>query len=132
MKVLIVGSGMYVCGKNIQDYDGTIGPALLEAFKSNFVTSITIFSRSEESAQNACDILQGLQQQMSVRCPIDTITSIDNVDNKDYDCAIIYSTNFMPFFNFISEKGLHILVVKPMATTTTEARDMINAVNTAK
>ena len=134
MKVLIVGSGMYVCGKNIQDYDGTIGPALLEAFKSNFVTSITIFSRSEESAQNACDILQGLQQQMSIRCPIDTITSIDNVDNKDYDCAIICTPDKLHahFSILLAKKGLHILVVKPMATTTTEARDMINAVNTAK
>ena len=38
----------------------------------------------------------------------------------------------MHFSILLAKKGLHILVVKPMATTTTEARDMINAVNTAK
>ena len=133
MKVLIIGSGMYVCGRDTPNYDGTIGPALLEAFKLNLITSIDIYARSLQSAKNACNTLNALQKLMNTACKITSISSLENVNSDDYDCAIICTPDHLHahYAILLAKRGLHLLVVKPMATSTEEGISMIKAVQSA-
>ena len=59
MKMLIVGSGMYVRG-DMDIYAGTIGPAAIEAARLGLIDSVDIYSLSTNGEKKCVDWLKKL------------------------------------------------------------------------
>lgn len=138
--VLVVGGGMYVTGRGTSTY-GTILPALLEARRAGQVGRIILATTSAVTAASSLDRLRELAGKMAVE-----------VDSAAFPAAGCNSQAYMkavatcqPQAVIVSvpdhlhaeigvpliERGLHCLMVKPMATSMAEARALANAARAA-
>lgn len=136
LNVLVVGGGMYVTGRGTSGY-GTIMPALLEAQKLGQIDQITIATTNEESAKYALDHSRELAESMGVDF-VGTAFPEKGSDPKAYlkacehaapDIAIVSVPDHLHCEVTLPllEKGIHCLLVKPMAPTLDEAKQMAAA-----
>lgn len=136
MDILVVGGGMYVAGKGTQT-NGTIIPALLEGRRNGLVGRLGVVTTSSKSAGENANRVHQLAGVMGVESQCETFPKIGASQTAYLDAA----NKFKPDAVIISvpdhlhatisialiEKGLHCLVVKPMAPTLKEARAMLEA-----
>jgi predicted dehydrogenase len=139
--ILVVGAGMYVCGRGTEGY-GTIMPALLEGRKQGLVGKLGVVSTSRGSADRALERITNLAKLMNVDPQCKTFPKHEK-DNVAYKHA---ANEFKPDAVIVSvpdhlhasvsipliEKGIHCLVVKPMAPTFAESDAMTKAAERAK
>lgn len=137
MKVLLIGAGMYVTGRNVDGSRGTIGPALMEAVRAGLVVSGSVATTRVESSREGCDALAGLAQEMGVECPFAPFPVVGN-DPRAYiqaaqechpDAAIISVPDHLhaEIAVEMASLGIHCLVVKPMADSLAGAKRMLEA-----
>jgi predicted dehydrogenase len=134
MKVLVVGAGMYVTGRN-NSGTGTILSSLAELSRKIDFGKITIASKSEssrESVDSATErINRILQTQIDIgftalgEKPLERLSALCR--NEKYDLAIISVPDHLHFENarVILENNIHCLLVKPLTPTAREARELI-------
>ncbi|MCM8790603.1 MAG: Gfo/Idh/MocA family oxidoreductase [Candidatus Omnitrophica bacterium] len=139
INVVVVGGGMYVCGRGVEGY-GTIMPALLEAKRHDQVGQVVIVTTKSSSAraaskktialgrlmgvnadikyypQNGCDVKAYKKVLRNIRTPAACIIAVP--DSLHADIA-----------EYSIEHGFHTLVVKPLATTVKEVKRLIKAQN---
>ena len=139
-RVLVVGAGMYTCGKGKNEY-GTILPSLIEANNLGIVDEISIVTRSSDSLHHANEKCKIIKEAMRSNITIDIhqadMTDINQVDNilKKFlpDAAIIsvpdhiHSKVSIPIIN----NRISCLVVKPMATKIQDGLEMLEALKNA-
>lgn len=136
MNIVIVGAGMYVCGRNTEGY-GTVMPAVMEWSNSRRLGEVHIVSSCRKSAKSAERKIDSLVRNIGMRIPVAYHPKGVRRDPLCYRqvfeeirkpaCAIIAVPDTM--HAKIAEEairmGLHVLVVKPLAPTLREVSNLI-------
>jgi len=136
LDVLIVGGGMYVAGRG-SETPGTIGPALLEARRTGLVGRITVATTSEQTAQDVKMRLSAIAKDMGVDEAVaafpaagsDKTAYLTAIEASKPDVAVVVVPDHLhaDICEAICDRGIHCLVVKPMAPDTASATRMVAA-----
>jgi predicted dehydrogenase len=134
LNILIVGGGMYVCGRGTDNF-GTILPAVLEAKKKGYINKIFLSTTSSQSSKIACKQFVILKKLMNVDFQIDFFPKnnknnnsyLDVINKNNIDAAIVAVPDHLhaEICIKIIKQSIHCLVVKPLAPTVIEAKKMI-------
>ena len=140
INVLIIGGGMYVTGKGTTS-NGMIMPALLEARRHGMVSGLGLVTTSADSANENRERINDLAQLMGVDSQCECFPKsghneqayLETVEQFIPDAVIVSVPDHLHASVSIPliEKGIHCLVVKPMATTLAEADAMTVAAKKA-
>lgn len=137
LDILVCGGGMYVAGRGADGYDGTIMPALLEGRRQGLIGRIAIATTRPATAEAAAAATARLAQAMGV----DGTVEVWPKDGPSAQAFLDAAASFRPHAAAVSvpdhlhaavaaplaEKGIHCLVVKPLAGTLSDARAMAEA-----
>lgn len=137
MDLIIIGTGMYVCGKDNTDY-GTILPAVLSYIKkNNFIKNIHIVGTKKKSLIEIKKKYKILSQKLKIKINIKFYPNDDNIQKDDY-IKILKSTNkFCPViisvpdhlhFKIVNDcmrHFKHTLIVKPFVKKYNEAQKIL-------
>ncbi len=127
LSVLIVGSGMYVTGRGIPEYQGTIGPALIEAARYGMVERLGIVSGSPDSGLEGRSVLLGLAKQMGVKVEISSFGSIEIALAEFRPSAAVVAVPdhlHLSISKTLIQERVHCLMVKPLANNYEAAQEM--------
>lgn len=136
LNVVIIGTGMYVCGRGTDGY-GTIIPALFEWKKENALNEVYIAGTNPAGLKIAKSRIRELGRSMNINISIRYFPQGKRIDPECYKqavknisrpaCAIIAvpDNKHSEIAGYAMKEGLHVLVVKPLAATLKEARDLI-------
>lgn len=135
VNVLVVGAGMYVCGRGTEGM-GTILPALVLAQTQGLIEDIFISAHTFEGASIVKNKNEELNAFMSTNTSVVTFPTSLTIRNSLEEaiekvphprCAIIATPDdtHTEIAIKLMEKGFHLLVVKPLAPTTTEVERLI-------
>jgi predicted dehydrogenase len=137
LSVLVVGAGMYVRGDS-KGYHGTIGPALLEGVRKGLVQRICVVTTSKETAEYAVRALRALADDMGLTgVALQALEPSDDLGKLAADtgcqaaCVSVPDHLHEDICVDLAEAGVHILVVKPMASSLAGALRMYAAAKTA-
>lgn len=135
LEIIIVGAGMYVCGKNTEGY-GTILPAVFEAYRAGLVKRIHLTAATGNSAEQARRKAAELKDIMRVNPDIafypagmdDEQAYLAAVAAVRGPCAAIVSVPDHLHFKITSSlirKNIHVQVVKPLVPSVKETIELI-------
>jgi len=134
--ILIIGGGMYVSGKGTTS-EGTILPALLEGLRQGLVGRLGLVTTSANSANENRELFHSLTQRMGLegQCECfpksgnNELAYLEAVEQFKPDAVVVSVPDHLHASVSIAliKKGLHCLVVKPMAPTLEEADAMTEA-----
>lgn len=134
--VLVVGGGMYVTGRGTNSC-GTILPALLESRRAGEVGRIILATTSANTAASSLDRLLELAGKMAVEVDSAAFPAAGCNSQAYLDAVAAYQPHAVivavpdhlhaEIGVPLIERGLHCLMVKPMATSMAEARALTNA-----
>ena len=65
LEVLIIGTGMYVCGRGTDGY-GTILPSVMQAYRDGLVSRIVVAGTRESSIKFLNNQVEALRQQLGI------------------------------------------------------------------
>lgn len=136
VEILVVGAGMYVCGKGTDGY-GTILPALFEGYRQGLVSRIHIAATSRTSAENVLLKVAELEKILGIEPKIRVYPTGEEYNAKAYLLALeegsgpwaaIVSVPDQLHFKIsrnLMEKGVHLQVVKPLVAKVDEVRRLL-------
>ncbi len=128
MKILIVGAGMYVTGRDGSG-TGTILSAIAQYSKTQTVHEVTVVSPSEGNAAVVEQESKRINETLGTSCNV-TFKQVSNTDDLDdlrsfneFDAAIVSVPDHLHFqyAAYTLEAGIPTLVVKPLTPTLKEA-----------
>ena len=137
LNILIIGAGMYVCGRGTDEY-GTIMPAVLEWTKENNLGDVYVAATGPKSVRVAKRKINQLQRKMDVAVSLTYFPQGKRQDEECYKealkripkpavCIVAVPDNLHKDIAATAMKeGLHTLVVKPLAPTTKEVYELID------
>ena len=137
LNILVVGTGMYTCGRGTDGF-GTIMPALLKWAKDNSLEDIYIAGTSPSGVKAARDKIHRLSKDMGVETIVHYFPRGTKKDKKCYleaikkipkpACAIVAVPDNLhkEVAGAAIQAGLHALVVKPVVSTVKELRELIS------
>ncbi|MEI6311015.1 MAG: Gfo/Idh/MocA family oxidoreductase [Bacteroidota bacterium] len=133
MKIVVIGSGMYVTGREGTG-SGTILASLIQLAKYKKIDSILIVSKSATSESHVnkatAEINQKLGSSIAVDflCIANGIADLENIfKSKTFDAAIVSVPDAL-HFDYVKSCITHqipTLVVKPLTPTYAEAKELI-------
>jgi len=142
LNVLIIGGGMYVCGRGSSKNDfGTILPAVLEARKNNLIENISVATTSNNSSIYVKKILNKLSKLINTdnQCNIfpknnNNSAYLDAIKNEKPDVCIICVPDHLHCKIAVDVMNLkiHCLIVKPLTTSLKNAKLMTRIANKNK
>ncbi len=136
MNVLVIGTGMYAVGRGTASF-GTLLPGILEWRRTGGVGDLYVAGTSPEGVGAAREKIDALQSVTGVRVPVRYFPTGDRPDPQAYReairaiprpaCAVIATPDELhrEMAGAAIEAGLHCLVVKPLAPTVREVRELI-------
>lgn len=135
INILVIGAGMYVCGRGTDGY-GTIMPAIFEWKKKNDINDIYIAGNTLNGINFAKKKIGELKKNLNVEVPIEFFPEVENDPNCFKEairriskpaCAIVAVPDNLhkKIAEAAVKEGLHTLVVKPLVTNLKEAKDLI-------
>ncbi len=137
LRILLVGGGMYVTGRGADGYRGTIAPAVLEARRAGQIGALSVTTTNADSANGAAAKIKALGDEMGVDggCSVFPASGADEkafikaAEETNADAAIIAVPDHLHADITIPllECGIHCLVVKPMADSPENAKQMAAA-----
>ncbi|MFC1595710.1 Gfo/Idh/MocA family protein [Candidatus Margulisiibacteriota bacterium] len=135
LNILVVGAGMYVCGKGT-DSLGTILPSLVEAKKSGLVDDIIVAATSDKSIEILNGKLEKINNILGANTSVigypqegrDDQCYLRAINEHNIDCAIVSVPDHLhtSITENLIKKGFHVLVVKPLAPTVEEVKHLIS------
>jgi len=144
LNILIVGAGMYVCGRGTSGY-GSVLPMLYQASRNNIVGKVGICATSYESIKKCLNKNKELEKKFNRQLDIITWPDKKNTNNNKsyidavtsdivFDCAIIVVPDHLHFeiAKVLISKKIHVIIVKPFtpdinsAIKLTEIADKLN------
>ncbi len=141
LDILVVGGGMYVTGRGSDGYAGTVMPALLEGRRRGLVGRLAVATTRADSAMEAAATTEALALRMDVDDQCDaypekgesTQAFVGALDAFTPDAAIVSVPDHLHARITVplAERGIHCLVVKPLAGTLADARAMVAAAESA-
>lgn len=136
LDVLIIGAGLYVCGKGTDGY-GTILPAVYESKRLNKnIENVHCVSTSLESSQNLLKKADELKNKTGVALNIKAYPNTKEKNHLAYKeilknfkkpaCAIIAVPDHLHYqiAKDCLEFGIHVLIVKPLTPTYAEGAEL--------
>ncbi len=134
LRVLIVGAGMYVCGRGTTGF-GTILPTVYEAYRDGLIEKVCVAATNPSSIKSLQEKVKGLNRVMGVTLPIEGFPQ-EKPDPYAYKkllssfephCAIVTVPDHLHFRTTVEimRKNVHALVMKPLVPTLREARLLI-------
>lgn len=139
LNVLVVGAGVYVCGRGTDGY-GTILPALYRAKKEGLVGRVSIAATNPQSMAALTEKSKALNDIFGFDLNPELYPKGKKRDGHAYhkaigdtlkpDCAIVCVPDHLHFeiAGHLIRQGLHCLVVKPLAPTVAEVRELTHLV----
>ena len=136
VEILVVGAGMYVCGKGTEGY-GTILPALFEGYRQGMVSRIHLAATSRASAENVLLKVAELEKILGIEPKISVYPTGEEYNDKAYLqaleegsgpwAAIVSVPDHLHFkiSKNLMEKGVHLQVVKPLVAKVDEVRRLL-------
>ena len=135
--ILIIGAGMYVCGRGTKDF-GTILPALFEwQRKNSSIRRINVCATNPDSAIECNNRVKQLSEKMDVRIDVDVYPRSGPKDQNSYkkviekfpalSCAIVVVPDHL-HKDIVADclnAGIPTLVVKPLTTSVKDAKELI-------
>ena len=136
MKLLVIGSGMYVKGSKENDH-GTIIPGLLESIKKNLVDEICFVSTQSASSKDCVCKTLTLARKLKIKLKKKAIHFYPGkglklyqqaLKNNDPDAVIVATPDHTHFeiCKHIILKNKNLLVVKPLVSKSIEAKKLID------
>ena len=134
--VLVVGAGMYVCGRGTAGV-GTVLPTLVCAQRSGLVNQIFVAGTSAESLRAVQTKLSKINNSLGTNVDIQGYPSNGQTDPFAYRvaladlprpaCGIVVVPDQLhaSISADLIRAGLHVLVVKPLTPTLEEARSLV-------
>ncbi|MFA6238881.1 MAG: Gfo/Idh/MocA family oxidoreductase [Bacteriovorax sp.] len=128
--VLVVGAGMYVCGRGTTGV-GTVLPALFKANANQLIDEIYVAAHSVNGVEivktkaKEANALMGTTVSVTIFPGLDE--AIDKISHPR--CAIIATPDdtHTEIAKKLMKEGFHLLVVKPLAPTVLEVEQLIEA-----
>lgn len=136
LNILVIGTGMYVCGKGTGEY-GTIMPAIYTWKKNNNIGEVYIAGTNPKGISAVKSKINGLCSLMDITFPIKYFPKGNLQDSECYReairkipkpaCAIVAVPDNLHrvIASRTIGRGLHTLVVKPLAPTLKEVKELI-------
>lgn len=134
IEVLIIGAGMYVCGRGTEGY-GTILPCVMQAYRDGVVRRIMVTGTQETSIRFLNQQLENLNQQLGLQVEIEGFPKED-IDPEVYrkalaqlgprGCVIVAVPDHLhgPIVRDVLEANRPVLVVKPFTPTVEEGQEL--------
>lgn len=124
MRILILGAGMYVTGRNNTGI-GTVLASVIQASKLIEIEDVTIVARSDNNTSIVNEKSKELNDQFNTDVKVNYRSSSDLnsflKDNK-FDCCIVSTPDDLHFeqIKTLYNNGIHVLCVKPLVNTAHE------------
>lgn len=137
VNILVVGRGMYVCGRGTEEY-GTIMPAICEWKRNGNLGEVYVAGTSPESISVAKQKIDELQRNMGIKIHVKYFPENNRVNPECYKnaihkipkpavCIVAVPDNLhSKIAGDAIKEDLHTLVVKPLAPTLQEVRELID------
>ncbi|MFH1791845.1 MAG: Gfo/Idh/MocA family oxidoreductase, partial [Candidatus Omnitrophota bacterium] len=137
LNVLVVGTGMYTCGRGTPGY-GTVIPALMEWKKGGRLGEVYVAGTSPEGAGEARRKIGGLEKITGVGMPVRYFPQDGQVSPECYKEAMAEIPRPAACIVCVPDhlhskiagdaiiKGLHTLVVKPLTPTLKEVNKLLD------
>lgn len=134
--VLVVGTGMYVCGRGTRSF-GTVLPALLEGRRQGRIASVSVVGTQASHLVELKAKMARMEQQTGLTMPVRCFPEGGATSSEAYreaietlprpGCAIISVPHHLhrAIAGEALMAGLHTLVVKPLTATVAEARELV-------
>lgn len=142
ISLLVIGTGMYVCGRGTQSY-GTVMPAIMKLYKLGFIENVLVASCHADSFRIFDSKIKELGENMGISMPYIRYPKDNSYnptaylsaihDLPDPGAVIIVTPDHLHYemaLAAIKEKK-HVLVVKPLTPTVAEAHRLIKAAERA-
>lgn len=133
LKVLIIGAGMYVCGRGTDGF-GTVLPSLYEAYRCGLIENVCVVATSSSSVKAVERKNKELSLRMGFKLPLECFSKPglgaaaykEALNTFAPDCAIVAVPDHVhaTVVKAVAKRGVHVLVVKPLAPTIKEAKEM--------
>lgn len=140
LKVLVIGTGMYVCGRGTDGF-GTVLPSLYEAFRGGLIDSVCVVATSLASVRAVERKNVELSKRMGFCLPLKgfTKTGLGTSAYKDAlrsfrpDAVIVAVPDHLhaAVVAAVARSAAHVMVVKPLAPTLREGKAMTTAARSA-
>lgn len=136
LNIVVIGCGMYVCGRGTDGY-GTVMPAVCQWKKGHYPGKVYLAGRSAQGITLAQGKIDRLKQDMSMQLSVKYFprTNVDNgqgykeaiakIPKPAAAIVVVPDHLHREVAGLAIENGLHTLVVKPLAPTLEEARQLI-------
>ena len=128
MKVLVVGSGAYVCGRG-SDGLGTILPSLFSLKVESLIDTIAVLVRSEKSKIELNDKILELNTKLATKISVEIFLSpLQEAIDIFKPNASVVSTPDLTHYEIskqLIENRIHILCVKPLVNNVKENESLI-------
>ncbi len=134
MNILILGSGMYVTGRNGTG-TGTILSSLAQTSMSMKIDEVIVVSKSTSSEAHVKEAMQRINKKLNSNLNVRFVLLEDDFNKQlqllnsktKIDAAIVSLPDHLhfSFTKILLEQKIHSLVVKPLTPTLAEAKELI-------
>lgn len=134
VEVLIIGTGMYVCGRGTDGY-GTILPSVMQAYRDGLVSRIVVAGTRESSIKFLNNQVEALRQQLGIDVEVEGYPKSGN-DPEAYrkaltqlgprSCVIVAVPDHLhgPIAREMLEANQPVMLVKPFTPTVKEGQEL--------
>jgi len=132
MKIIVIGAGMYVTGRNNSGV-GTVLSSLSQLSKELEIEKVTVAAKSKSSSKSVENAINKINSKLESSLIVDyyqlkdnNLESLFGID--DYDCIIIATPDNLHYQQALLslQNNLNVLCVKPLVANTDENRNLIN------
>ena len=140
MRILVVGSGMYVTGRKGTG-NGTILASLIQLAKQQKLLEIVIVSKSATSAAHVQEATANITARLGCKANVRFVAIADELSDlallvkaESFDAAIVSVPDHLhyTYVNFCISAKIPTLVVKPLTPTYEEAKSLIDLSESTK
>jgi D-galacturonate reductase len=130
MKILVIGAGMYVTGRN-RTGEGTVLASLSQISKEMNFETVDIVARNPVNAVIVSEAAERINQRIGSKLNVRYIpvTSVADFLStcSDYDAAIIAVPDHLHYemAKLVLEHGIHCMIVKPLTPSLAQAKDLV-------
>ena len=132
MRILVVGSGMYVAGRN-NNGTATVLSSLAQISKTIFIDEVTIVAKNEKNEEEINKKIREINKKLNSNLKIKYISIYkiklnDLCKKKKFDCAIVSTPDHLHYkhIKLLLKNKIHVLCVKPLVTTVNEHKKLIS------
>jgi len=129
INLLILGGGMYVCGRGTKT-DGTIIPSLISEGLLAKINSCYLLGNSRSGLQKTKKKITEIEKNNKKKLNIKylNLNKLANIlDNKKFDCAIVCVPDHLHYryIKILLSNNIHVITVKPFVVFSGQAQELI-------